>query len=56
VRIVGVCRFSLLGRGDWVAWRGRPEAESEAETEATLAHAAARLFAPARLEARLSNF
>lgn len=52
MNIVGICRFSLVGRGDWKAFRGLPREEIDA---AVLQHAAG-LFAPERMEDRLSTF
>ncbi|MFT4012724.1 MAG: glycosyltransferase [Paracoccus sp. (in: a-proteobacteria)] len=52
MNIVGICRFSLLGRGDWKAYQGK----SEAELEAVYREKAAELFAPDRMEARLATF
>ncbi|MEI4488450.1 glycosyltransferase [Frigidibacter sp. MR17.14] len=50
--IIGICRFSLVGRGDWKAWR-----EGEITDEAAAAQEqAARLFTPERMEARLATF
>lgn len=50
--IVGICRFSLLGRGDWKETRKKPTAEIAAMADAR----AAMLFAPERMEARLATF
>lgn len=50
--IMGICRFSLLGRGDWKAFQGK----SDDEVEAIALEQAAHLFAPERLEARLKTF
>lgn len=52
VKILGVCRFSMLGRGDWKAYRNQPD---EA-LEAIYLNQAKDLFAPERLEARLATF
>lgn len=52
IRILGVCRFSMLGRGDWKAYRNQPD---EA-LEAIYLKQAQDLFAPERLEARLATF
>ncbi|MBB1490454.1 MULTISPECIES: glycosyltransferase [unclassified Paracoccus (in: a-proteobacteria)] len=52
MRIVGLCRFSLVGRGDWRATR-KMRAE---EFGAIASERAAMLFAPRRLEARLATF
>ncbi|WP_167620226.1 glycosyltransferase [Paracoccus ravus] len=50
--VVGICRFSLLGRGDWKAFRGI----SDEEAERVYAKQAELLFRPERLEARLATF
>ncbi|WP_062762600.1 glycosyltransferase [Falsirhodobacter sp. alg1] len=50
--IVGICRFSFLGRGDWVAYRNLPP-EQEAQVRADVA---AELYAPRRLAFRLWCF
>jgi hypothetical protein len=53
VPIVGICRFSFFGRGDWHAWSavdGKPGAPADLQ-----AHAA-RLYAPARMEQRFWSF
>lgn len=50
--IVGVCRFSMLGRGDWKAYRGQPDEALDRIYDAK----ALELFAPDRLEARLATF
>lgn len=52
VKILGVCRFSMLGRGDWKAYRNQPDDA----LEAIYRDQAAVLFAPERLEARLATF
>lgn len=52
MQIAGVCRFSMLGRGDWKAYRNQPDEALEAIYEAK----AAELFEPERMEARLSTF
>lgn len=52
MRIVGVCRFSLIGRGDWQAYRD----VSDEALESVYESAATELFAPERLEARLRSF
>lgn len=52
IKILGVCRFSMLGRGDWKAYRNQPD---EA-LEAIYLKQAGDLFAPDRLEARLATF
>lgn len=52
MNIVGICRFSMLGRGDWLPYRGVKEADLEPiyETQAQ------KLFTPERMEARLASF
>lgn len=50
--IVGICRFSLVGRGDWKAYRGK----SDAEVAAIAMQQAEHLFTPERMEARLKSF
>lgn len=50
--IVGICRFSLLGRGDWKETGGK----SGAELETILAARAEMLFAQSRMEERFSTF
>lgn len=52
INIVGVCRFSMLGRGDWKAYKNQPE---EA-LEEIYAKTAEGLFEPERLKARLATF
>lgn len=52
MKIVGICRFSLVGRGDWRATRRK----SEADILSMASDRAAMLFAPERLEARLATF
>jgi hypothetical protein len=52
VKILGVCRFSMLGRGDWKAFRNQPD---EA-LEAIYATQSRELFMPERLESRLATF
>jgi hypothetical protein len=52
INIVGVCRFSVLGRGDWKAYRNQPE---EA-LEEIYAEKVKELFEPRRIEARLATF
>ncbi len=51
IRVIGICRFALLGRGDWKAYR-----DGSAGDAAIIARQAEVLFAPARLEARLKSF
>ncbi|WP_081614911.1 glycosyltransferase [Paracoccus sp. N5] len=52
IAILGVCRFSMLGRGDWKAYRNK----SDDELEAIYEDKAAELFAAERMEARLATF
>ncbi|HRO14180.1 MAG TPA: glycosyltransferase [Paracoccus sp. (in: a-proteobacteria)] len=52
INIVGVCRFSMLGRGDWKAYRNQPDEN----LEQIYREKAVELFAPERLEARLATF
>lgn len=52
MRIVGICRYSLLGRGDWHAYRGK----TDAEVEAVAREQAKLLFAKDRMNARLESF
>ena len=52
VKILGVCRFSMLGRGDWKAYRNQPDEALEAIYESQSRD----LFAPERLDARLATF
>ncbi|ARO14639.1 hypothetical protein BVG79_01293 [Ketogulonicigenium robustum] len=50
--IVGICRFSLLGRGDWISFRGA----AEQDIARLVDEQAQKLFDPARIEARLRSF
>lgn len=52
IPIVGVCRFSMLGRGDWKAYKGKTDSELEAVYE----QKATELFDPERIEHRLATF
>lgn len=52
VSILGVCRFSMLGRGDWKAYRNQPDDA----LQAIYRDQAQILFTPERLEARLATF
>lgn len=52
--IVGICRFSFLGRGDWASYAGTAHG-SDAEAEARR-QVAATLYQPARMEQRLRSF
>lgn len=51
IQILGICRFSMLGRGDWKAYRNK----SDAELAAIYEEKAQELFEPARMEARLQT-
>ncbi len=50
--IIGICRFSLVGKGDWKAFQGKSDEEAHAIALAQ----AAQLFTPERMEARLKTF
>lgn len=50
--IVGICRFSLLGRGDWKATGGK----SDAELERIYEERAEVLFSAQRMEERFATF
>lgn len=50
-RIVGICRFSFLGRGDWIGMRG-PVALTPDRRD----RQAAMLYAPARMASRFAAF
>lgn len=52
VKIVGVCRFSMLGRGDWKAYRNQPDEK----LEEIYREKEEELFAPVRMEGRLATF
>lgn len=52
LEIVGICRFSLLGRGDWKATGGK----SDAELEKISKERAEMLFSPQRMEERFATF
>ncbi|WP_295048463.1 glycosyltransferase [uncultured Paracoccus sp.] len=52
VKILGVCRFSMLGRGDWKAYRNQPDDALEAIYQ----DQSRDLFAPDRLDSRLATF
>lgn len=52
MNIVGICRFSLLGRGDWQAYRDKTDEEVWAIT----AEQAKTIFSPDRMESRLATF
>ncbi|CAM3188052.1 Putative rhamnosyl transferase [Paracoccus aminovorans] len=52
MQVVGICRFSLLGRGDWRPYRGKPDDEVGRIAN----EQAAKLFAPDRMERRLATF
>lgn len=51
MKVVGICRFSLLGRGDWRAYRGKSEEEISGIIDAQKEI----IFDPARLESRLKT-
>lgn len=50
--VVGICRFSLVGRGDWKAFQGATPEQVTAATQAQVET----LFEPERMEARLKSF
>ena len=50
--VVGICRFSLVGKGDWKAFQGATPEQVAAATKAQ----AETLFEPERMEARLKSF
>ncbi|WP_425092219.1 glycosyltransferase [Tropicimonas sp. S265A] len=50
-KVLGVCRFSMLGRGDWKAYRGQPDDKLEDIYE----QKAEELFAEARMKSRLAT-
>ncbi|SMO40396.1 glycosyltransferase [Paracoccus laeviglucosivorans] len=52
MKVVGVCRFSLIGRGDWKDYQNK----DEAEIAAAIRQRAEMLFAPKRIEQRLKTF
>lgn len=52
MQVVGICRFSLVGRGDWKAYQGK----SDAEAEAVARQQSRKLFTPERMNARLASF
>lgn len=52
IPILGVCRFSMLGRGDWKAYRNA----TDDQLEAIYQDKAVELFAPERMQARLATF
>jgi hypothetical protein len=52
MQVVGICRFSLLGRGDWGVYQG----VEEAEVKEIAARQSELLFAPSRMESRLATF
>lgn len=52
-RIVGVCRFSFLGRGDWKSFNGISTNEEEEEVIQSLRE---KLFNSERLEKRFETF
>ncbi len=53
VPIVGICRFSFLGRGDWSVWT---DAEGKRSAPDNIADHAARLYDPARMAQRFYSF
>lgn len=50
-RIVGICRFSYVGRSDWKAFAG-----IKGQDEALLSRVAAQLFTPRRMAQRFRSF
>src|SRR5690606_31963671 len=50
--VVGLCRFSLVGRGDWKVYRDK----SDDEILPIALKQAEQLFQPERIEARLKTF
>lgn len=52
IPVLGICRFSMLGRGDWKAYRNKPDDQ----LEEIYREKAQELFAPERMEARLATF
>ncbi len=52
IQILGVCRFSMLGRGDWKAYKGK----SDDELAAIYEQKADELFEVSRMEHRLATF
>ena len=52
--ILGICRFSYLGRGDWGAYKGT--ALDSPEQEAARQRVASELYRPDRLELRFQSF
>lgn len=50
--VIGLCRFSFVGRGDWAAWRGKDPAVETALLEET----AAKLYTVERIATRLWTF
>ena len=50
--VAGICRFSLVGRGDWKAYQGK----TDEEVEAIAADQAAMLFTTERMNKRLATF
>lgn len=48
--VIGLCRFSFVGRGDWIAWRGHDG------DDALRAETAAMLYADARMTQRFWTF
>jgi hypothetical protein len=52
IAILGVCRFSMLGRGDWKAYRNK----SDDQLEQIYEEKSTELFAAERMQARLATF
>lgn len=52
MNIIGICRFSLVGRGDWKAFKGATDEEVGAISRENMKS----LFAAERMEARLKTF
>lgn len=52
INIIGICRFSMIGRGDWKAYRNR----SDDELEEIYREKQQELFEPERLETRFRTF
>lgn len=53
INILGICRFSMLGQGDWKAYKNKPSNE---ELEAIYVQQAKNLFNSERMEMRLQTF
>lgn len=52
MNVIGVCRFSFVGRGDWKAYQG----VDKAEEQRVALEQAEKLFEPERMEARFQSF